>query len=41
LKAYQRIKPGEGNIKRWRVCKVGTIFEKAKFGAKGAKAFIA
>jgi hypothetical protein len=41
LKVYQRIKAREGNIERWRVCKVGTIFEEAKFGAKGPKAFTA
>ncbi len=30
----------EGNIERLKVCKIGTIFEEAKFGAKVAKAFI-
>jgi hypothetical protein len=41
LKVYQRIKAREGNIKRWKACKVGIIFEEAKFGANRAKAFIA
>ncbi len=39
MKVYQRIRVGEDNIERWRACKVGMIFEEAKFRAKGAKAF--
>jgi hypothetical protein len=39
LKVYQRIKAREGNIERWRACKVGTISRESKFGAKGANAF--
>jgi hypothetical protein len=39
LKVYQRIRVGEGNIERWRTCKVGMIFEEAKIAPRGAKAF--
>jgi hypothetical protein len=31
---------GEGKTKRWRACKVKTIFEKPKAKAKGAMALV-
>jgi hypothetical protein len=32
------LKQGEGKTKRWRACKIKTIFEKTKAKARGAMA---
>jgi len=41
LKVHQRIGQGEGEIERWKTCKIDTIFEEAIAWAKGVRALAA